>query len=76
MSKTSQRKQQAYQEGLQHGMWNSGLAYSRHPFMAEYRKGYADGVTRAQYIAAARREQRAREAWPARFLDWLSRRFA
>lgn len=76
MSKTAQRKRQAYQEGLQHGVWGSGHAYIQHPFMAEYRRGYADGVARAKYREAVRREQQDRQTWPVRFLDWLSRRFA
>lgn len=76
MSKTAQQKRQAYQEGLQHGIWRSGHAYSRHPFMAEYRKGYADGLVQARYRDAADAAKQSRNTLAARFLDWLSRRFA
>lgn len=73
MSKTAQRKRQAYEEGLRHGAWMSGYAYSRHPFMAEYRKGYQDGVTRARHREV--REQPA-PGIASRILSWLASRFA
>ena len=69
MSKTSQRKRQAYEEGLRHGVIGGGIAYSRHPFMEHYRRGYVDGVRRS----AAKRE---RKRLAARLLIWLAGKFA
>lgn len=76
MSKTAQRKRQAYQEGLRHGEWGSGLAYARHPFMAEYRKGYEDGRIRRQYHWGKSTEPAPCRTWLGRLAEWLSRRFA
>lgn len=76
MSKTAQRKAQAYREGLQHGVWGSGIAYIRHPFMAEYRKGYVDGRARAKYMHQAKRDKELRKTWTVRLLAWIARRFA
>lgn len=73
MSKTAQRKRQAYQEGLRHGVWGSGLAYSRHPFMDEYRKGYADGRARSKYQSPKNRQPLS---MCGRLVVWIRRRFA
>ena len=44
MSKTSQRKRQAYEEGHRDAKSRNGIRYSRHPFMDAYRAGYRDGL--------------------------------
>lgn len=44
MSKTAQRKRQAYEEGLRHGRAGYGRLYSYHPFMDSYMRGLADGI--------------------------------
>jgi len=44
MSRTSQRKRQAYEEGHRDGRNRNGLKYSRHPFMEQYRAGYQAGM--------------------------------
>jgi hypothetical protein len=69
MSKTAQRKRQAYEEGLRHGSIGGGIAYSRHPFMEHYRRGYYDGAARAEAA-------RERKSIGARLLIWLSGKFA
>lgn len=55
MSKTAQRKRQAYEEGLRHGYRAYGIAYRRHPFMEQYRNGYADGAHRRKMVMEIRR---------------------
>jgi len=55
MSKTAQRKRQAYEEGLKHGYRAYGIAYRRHPFMEQYRNGYADGARRRKIVMATRK---------------------
>lgn len=72
MSKTSQRKRQAYQEGLKHGLWRSGIAYTRHPFMAEYRRGYSEGVARAKYRDQFKAQQKSGSGI-AKILGWMAR---
>ncbi len=55
MSKTAQRKRQAYEEGFRHGYRAYGIAYRRHPFMEQYRNGYADGARRRSMVMEIRR---------------------
>ncbi len=43
MSRTSQRKRQAYEEGHRDARNSNGLKYSYHPFMEQYRAGYQAG---------------------------------
>lgn len=43
MSKTAQRKRQAYEEGLRHGRKGYGCQYLRNPFMESYMRGIEDG---------------------------------
>lgn len=43
MSKTSQRKRVAYEEGFRDGSRSNGFRYARHPFMDDYRRGWNDG---------------------------------
>lgn len=43
MSKTSQRKRQAYEEGHRDAVKGNGFRYSRHPFMDSYRDGFQHG---------------------------------
>lgn len=45
MSKTSQRKRQAYEEGHRDARNGNGFKYSRHPFMEQYRAGYQAAAT-------------------------------
>lgn len=45
MSKTSQRKRQAYEEGHRDAQNRNGIKYLRHPFMEQYRAGYQAGAT-------------------------------
>ncbi|WP_427196742.1 hypothetical protein AB4J85_16860 [Pseudomonas aeruginosa] len=43
MSKTAQRKRQAYAEGLRDAKSGFGFRWERHPFMEHYKEGFADG---------------------------------
>lgn len=43
MSKTSQRKRQAYTEGLGDGQRGDGFRWKRHPFIQDYRRGFHQG---------------------------------
>lgn len=45
MSKTRQRKDQAYYEGLKDGKAGVGFVYKRHPYLSFYKKGYREGAT-------------------------------
>lgn len=47
MSKTAQRKRQAYEEGRRDGFCGYGKQYARHPFMPEYMRGLSDGKSQA-----------------------------
>ncbi|MDG9780291.1 hypothetical protein [Metapseudomonas otitidis] len=43
MSKTAQRKHQAYAEGLRDAKNGFGFRWKRHPFMEQYKEGFDDG---------------------------------
>lgn len=67
MSKTAQRKRQAYQEGLQDGAAGRGYRWSRHPYMAEYRFGYVDGLK-------VKKAFLRRRTWWYRSIRWICRK--
>lgn len=52
MSRTSQRKRQAYEEGHRDARNRNGIKYSRHPFMDQYRAGYQAGMAKVESITA------------------------
>lgn len=73
MSKTAQRKRNAYQQGLCDGMEGEWFRWSRHPFLDQYRRGFEEGRA-----IEARREAREAYAkrWYVRFVLWVTRRVA
>lgn len=63
MSKTSQRKRQAYEEGHRDARRGNGFKYARHPFMEDYRNGFNDGRTTIPPLTMLERFRRV-FAWP------------
>lgn len=63
MRKTSQRKQQAYREGVSDGFNNSGHRWARHPFLLQYKQGYAEGVARRSRYALTKTKHHWLVAW-------------
>lgn len=43
MSKTAQRKREAYAQGHRDGMRGNGFRWLRHPHMEQYRDGFEEG---------------------------------
>lgn len=73
MSKTAQRKRQAYEEGLRDGVNDNGFGYRRHPFMEAYRTGFQEGSDRLNAKRFAEGEGRR---WYNRLLAWFARKVA
>lgn len=48
MSKTSQRRKSAYDEGYRHAQEEVPQRYSRHPYLKEYRAGYLHGKVKKE----------------------------
>lgn len=67
MSKTAQRKRQAYKEGLEDGRLGRGERWARHPYMAHYRRGYREAQRE-------RLERQQRRTWWFRVTRWLCRK--
>lgn len=50
MSKTKQRKDQAYYEGYHDGRKGKPFGYKRHPYLGRYKAGYKKGIKEWQDV--------------------------
>lgn len=73
MSKVSQRKRQAYQEGRHDAINGNGVRYSKHPFMIQYKRGYHDGWQARNLMKPHKTTQKH---WFARMLAWVAAKVA
>jgi hypothetical protein len=76
MSKTAQRKREAYEQGVRDGAWGYGFRWSRHPFMVHYGQGFQHGQQRAKQRIQAEREMKDHQRWYNRALSWLASKVA
>lgn len=63
MSKTAQRKQQMYMDGLEDGMLGHSFRWRRHPYLKRYSAGYRKGLLMRRQLDQARLKLRRQQWW-------------